>query len=85
MTSDGSYYVWIPRYSYRIIYFNSQANEDAYRAGTLTEEEALVNTLTALCSHVEVSLTIIGTARVLSASSAWMVEMADTASVYVSQ
>ncbi len=43
MTSDGSYYVWIPRYSYRIIYFNSQANENAYRAGTLTEEDALKN------------------------------------------
>ena len=43
MTVDGSYYVWIPRYSYRIIYFNSKANKEAYRAGTLTEEEALAS------------------------------------------
>ena len=41
ITDDGSYYVWIPRYAYRIIYFDSQENENAYRAGTLTEEEAL--------------------------------------------
>ncbi len=38
-----SYFVWIPRYAYRIIYFDSQDSENAYRAGTLTEEEALVN------------------------------------------
>ena len=36
-----SYFVWIPRYAYRIIYFDTQPHENAYRAGTLTEEEAL--------------------------------------------
>ena len=41
MTEDGSYYVWIPRYSYRIIYFDSEENENRYREGTLTENEAL--------------------------------------------
>ena len=43
MTSDGSYYVWIPRYGYRILYFDTEEHENAYRAGTLTEEEALAN------------------------------------------
>ncbi len=43
MTSDGSYYVWIPRYGYRIIYFDTEEHENAYRAGTLTEEDALAN------------------------------------------
>lgn len=43
MTSDGSYYVWIPRYSYRIVYFDTEAHENEYRAGTLTEENALKN------------------------------------------
>ena len=38
-----SYFVWIPRYAYRIIYFDSQNSENAYRAGTLTEEAALEN------------------------------------------
>ncbi len=36
-----SYFVWIPRYAYRIIYFNSLDSENAYRAGDLTEEKAL--------------------------------------------
>ena len=31
-TSDGSYWVWIPRYAYRIVYFDTQAHADAYRA-----------------------------------------------------
>lgn len=43
ITSDGSYYVWIPRYSYRIIYFDTEQHENEYRAGTLTEENALQN------------------------------------------
>ena len=45
VTKDGveSYFVWIPRYAYRIIYFDSPDNENAYRTGTLTEEEALAN------------------------------------------
>ena len=36
-----SYFVWIPRYAYRIIYFDSPDSENAYRAGDLTEEKAL--------------------------------------------
>lgn len=43
LTSDGSYYVWIPRYAYRIIYFTKAEYENAYRGGTLSEEEALQN------------------------------------------
>ncbi len=31
-TSDGSYWVWIPRYAYRIVYFDTAAHRDAYRA-----------------------------------------------------
>ena len=42
-TEDGSYFVWIPRYAYRIIYFDTETHENEYRAGTLTEEEALTN------------------------------------------
>ena len=38
-----SYFVWIPRYAYRIIYFDSENSENAYRAGTLTEDKALAN------------------------------------------
>ena len=36
-----SYFVWIPRYAYRIIYFAEETYENQYRAGALTEEEAL--------------------------------------------
>ena len=36
-----SYFVWIPRYAYRIIYFDSADSANEYRAGTLTEEQAL--------------------------------------------
>ena len=36
-----SYFVWIPRYAYRIIYFKDKDSEDKYRAGNLTEEDAL--------------------------------------------
>ena len=38
-----SYFVWIPRYAYRIIYFESEDSENEYRAGTLTEEDALAS------------------------------------------
>ncbi len=31
-TSDGSYWVWIPRYAYRIVYFDIEAHRDVYRA-----------------------------------------------------
>ncbi len=31
-TSDGSYWVWIPRYAYRIVYFDKEEHRDAYRA-----------------------------------------------------
>ena len=42
VTIDGidSYFVWIPRYAYRIIYFDSSDSKIAYQNGTLTEEEA---------------------------------------------
>ena len=36
-----SYFVWIPRYAYRIIYFDSADSANEYRTGTLTEEQAL--------------------------------------------
>ena len=38
-----SYFVWIPRYAYRIIYFTEETYENQYRAGDITEEEALEN------------------------------------------
>ena len=38
-----SYFVWIPRYAYRIIYFDTEEHENAYRAGSLTEKDALAN------------------------------------------
>jgi len=31
-TNNGSYFVWIPRYAYKIIYFNNNTNKDAYLA-----------------------------------------------------
>ena len=30
-TSDGSYWVWIPRYAYRIVYFDTEEHRDAYK------------------------------------------------------
>ena len=30
-TSDGSYWVWIPRYAYRIVYFDTPTHADEYR------------------------------------------------------
>ena len=43
VTIDGidSYFVWIPRYAYRIIYFDSAESKKAYQEGTLTEETAV--------------------------------------------
>ena len=41
ITEDGSYYVWIPRYCYRIIYFNTENDENAYRAGNISEQTAI--------------------------------------------
>ena len=41
VNEEDSYFVWIPRYAYRIIYFDSLDSENKYRAGTLTEEQAL--------------------------------------------
>ena len=38
-----SYFVWIPRYAYRIIYFDSAESKKAYQEGTLTEEAAKAN------------------------------------------
>ena len=43
VNSVDSYFVWVPRYAYRIIYFDSQDSENKYRAGRLTEEDALKN------------------------------------------
>ena len=42
VTIDGidSYFVWIPRYAYRIIYFDSAESKKAYQEGTLTEADA---------------------------------------------
>ena len=36
-----SYFVWIPRYAYRIIYFDSADSKKAYQEGTLTETDAV--------------------------------------------
>ena len=43
VTKDGidSYFVWIPRYAYRIIYFDNAESKKSYQEGTLTEEEAV--------------------------------------------
>ena len=45
VTKDGidSYFVWIPRYAYRIIYFDSLNHKKEYQEGTLTEEEAVLD------------------------------------------
>ena len=45
VTIDGvdSYFVWIPRYAYRIIYFDSADSKKAYQEGTLTEADAVAN------------------------------------------
>ena len=42
---DGieSYFVWIPRYAYRIIYFDSSESKIAYQEGILSEEDAVAN------------------------------------------
>ena len=32
-----SYFVWIPRYAYRIVYFDTEEHQEAYRNGTSTE------------------------------------------------
>ena len=38
-----SYFVWIPRYAYRIIYFDTGDSKKAYQEGTLTEADAVAN------------------------------------------
>ena len=38
-----SYFVWIPRYAYRIIYFNSADSKIAYQEGKISEEEAVAS------------------------------------------
>ena len=38
-----SYFVWIPRYAYRIIYFDSESSKKAYQEGTLTEADAITS------------------------------------------
>ena len=40
LDSDGNitgYFVWVPRYAYRIVYFDTQAHEDAYRLTGATD------------------------------------------------
>ncbi len=43
VTKNGveSYFVWIPRYAYRIVYFNSLDSKNEYLNGTLTEEQGV--------------------------------------------
>ena len=43
VTIDGveSYFVWIPRYAYRIVYFKDEASKNEYKTGAITEEEAI--------------------------------------------
>ena len=36
-----SYFVWIPRYAYRIVYFKDEASKNEYKTGAITEEEAI--------------------------------------------
>ena len=45
VTIDGvdSYFVWIPRYAYRIIYFKDAESKKAYQEGTLTEADAVAS------------------------------------------
>ena len=45
VTKDGidSYFVWIPRYAYRIIYFDSAESKIAYQEGMLLEEDAVAS------------------------------------------
>ena len=38
-----SYFVWIPRYAYRIIYFKDAESKKAYQEGTLTEADAVAS------------------------------------------
>ena len=38
-----SYFVWIPRYAYRIIYFDSPESKKEYQEGTLTEADAVAS------------------------------------------
>ena len=40
-TSDGSYWVWIPRYAYRIVYFNTSEDAEVYRQDN-TKTEGIV-------------------------------------------
>ena len=37
-----SYFVWIPRYAYRIVYFDTQQNEDTYRNKTTGDDYASI-------------------------------------------
>ncbi len=43
VTKNGveSYFVWIPRYAYRIVYFDSLDSKNAYLNGELTEEQGV--------------------------------------------
>ena len=37
----NSYFVWIPRYAYRIVYFKDETSKNEYKNGTITEEQAI--------------------------------------------
>ena len=45
VTIDGidSYFVWIPRYAYRIVYFNNDTSKNEYKSGAITEEQAIAD------------------------------------------
>ena len=45
VTIDGvdSYFVWIPRYAYRIVYFKDEPSKNEYKNGTITEEQAIAD------------------------------------------
>ena len=40
-TEDGSYWVWIPRYAYRIVYFDTQEHAEDYRAEIVHKQQVL--------------------------------------------
>ena len=44
VTIDGieSYFVWIPRYAYRIVYFNSEASKNEYKEVTINNSSSYI-------------------------------------------
>ena len=43
VTTEGSMLVWLPRYAYRIVYFNSSESKNLYKEGNLTEDVGVLN------------------------------------------